>query len=1390
MSFTIKIFLLFLSSFLIKIFCSSSSSSSIYSTDFFTENVFRNFESKENQFESNFKSNFQYSPPNQTFNPLPVVIVENIIQNNSQSNIKFIAKLLGAGEVFFTNESITFIINNRKIEMKPINGNLNNISSKKTIGKANFMIGKDSSNWFKNLDTFKEIRYENVYPNVDLHFKLDRRSQLKSEFVFHSKTQQNTKDILSQIKWKYTYSEAKEANEDVDFIFNSEKQTLNFFEKNTSKKLFGESKPIAFQNGEKLKCKYSIISIESTKTSEKMIQKHLIFGFEINDRKFQTSSNNFIIDPGFSTFLGGGTTDSAYSLAMDSNNNMFVIGTTNSRDFPVVDPLNQYYSGGNDIFVVKFAPDGLSILFSTYIGTRSVEEGIKVVLDSKDNPVIVGKYLKMFDGDFPTSTNAYMSSCGTYEANQIVLFKLSNDGQEMLFSTLVCGTRNLIATDLVLVNDSIYISADSEGYFPMDDTNKESTNERCIGVEGQSAVFLKLDENATKLQDFICLDGGLFTHIYSIAFNPSHEAIALVGSTARELLPDMHGKKIYTTVACFLVIVNQTNFTDIWNKEYYEGDENDRCLVVVYDDDGFAWIGGSTFSTNLPNTTDGFQPNYTDLSDGFIAKYNWNFSQLLYSSYLGSDMHSDSVFSILFDNQKQVFVTGRGNPLSGNYLYNYASDPEDIYYMQSYFILFNPNVSEIIVSGIIGGGANAVVFNNETVPVLVGLARSPQFVAWNGLRDQSEQYDAFAIKLHNCPPGYFGSNWSSCFGCVEGKYSEGDTQYCTPCESGTYTNQQKTVQCTQCPSGTYAADPGSTFCTTCPAGQFNDGLGQSFCYICSSQIPDICPGADKCAFGRDPNSLCYNCIPGYFHFNYDCKKCPKNTWAIFLAFIIFLIVICALLFRFSGVGVNFPATNILGTFFQLFGAVFSMSLPFPDVIKNFFRYFFGIFCFNLDALASPECSWNFTFYDKYLIAFFLPFYFLAGYGLFYLIARLYYRHNTRKLEKMEKFKNKLVYSSSIVLKFMFIPLAFIALKPFSYTTQGDGQKTLNSDPTIILGSSKWNKFLVLFIIAVILYVVLIPLLFVFILYRVKKHQFSLKHAKLYGWMYLRFQKNRYWWELVDITFKFILIVGALFFFKANGWIVFVLILLMILFTVIMKPHQDHIIHTINYSAYDILVIGLYLLLLGFLSLGLKVFGVILFSICVFVSLVLLSFAISYIVKGYGKRKNLPRTTSQPNKTDLELDEINDSNSSDNDNTSHIDSNTKSQNQKDGFENDNIIIDDNDNDNDPKKNQNSNNQEIETEAKETDDETDQKDETDEKDENDDDNDDDDDDNNVEKWNSDFANNHNQNKNQIQNPIQIKIQNSESSSKLTPRNSLTHDDILQIPLPILDDDSNSN
>ena len=112
--------------------------------------------------------------------------------------------------------------------------------------------------------------------------------------------------------------------------------------------------------------------------------------------KLETDGSSLL----FATLLGGSGRDQPRSVAVDSVGSAYVLGFTESSDFPIVDPLPGQASlpGLSSAFLTRLTPDGSGMFFSTYLGGSGRDTGFSVALGPSEVPYVTGGTTSL---DFP-----------------------------------------------------------------------------------------------------------------------------------------------------------------------------------------------------------------------------------------------------------------------------------------------------------------------------------------------------------------------------------------------------------------------------------------------------------------------------------------------------------------------------------------------------------------------------------------------------------------------------------------------------------------------------------------------------------------------------------------------------------------------------------------------------------------------------------------------------------------------------------------------------------------------------------------------------------------------------------------------------------------------------
>jgi photosystem II stability/assembly factor-like uncharacterized protein len=137
----------------------------------------------------------------------------------------------------------------------------------------------------------------------------------------------------------------------------------------------------------------------------------------------------------YSTYLGGSGDDYGYGIAVDASGNAYVIGTTYSDNFPTANPIQAHLNGlASDLFVTKLNPAGTALVYSTYLGGTSYEDGRSIAVDANGNAYIAGRTRS---SDFPT-LNPAQPVYGGYLYDAFAA-KLNPAGSALIYSTYLGG---------------------------------------------------------------------------------------------------------------------------------------------------------------------------------------------------------------------------------------------------------------------------------------------------------------------------------------------------------------------------------------------------------------------------------------------------------------------------------------------------------------------------------------------------------------------------------------------------------------------------------------------------------------------------------------------------------------------------------------------------------------------------------------------------------------------------------------------------------------------------------------------------------------------------------------------------------------------------------------
>jgi hypothetical protein len=162
-------------------------------------------------------------------------------------------------------------------------------------------------------------------------------------------------------------------------------------------------------------------------------------------------ARSLVIDPvlSYATFLGGsGSENSAGigAIAVDAAGRAYVTGSTGSSDFPTVHPLQPAPGGGGDAFVAKLTADGSALVYATYLGGSSFDQGTGIAVDAAGAAYVTGT---TESSDFPTVHPVQPMPGGGGLADAFIA-KLNAAGSAFVYATYLGGSGADVSTGIGL----------------------------------------------------------------------------------------------------------------------------------------------------------------------------------------------------------------------------------------------------------------------------------------------------------------------------------------------------------------------------------------------------------------------------------------------------------------------------------------------------------------------------------------------------------------------------------------------------------------------------------------------------------------------------------------------------------------------------------------------------------------------------------------------------------------------------------------------------------------------------------------------------------------------------------------------------------------------------
>lgn len=373
----------------------------------------------------------------------------------------------------------------------------------------------------------------------------------------------------------------------------------------------------------------------------------------------------------YATYLGGNNSESPHSLVMNDAEELIVLGTTSSGDFPTTESAYSSvfqggtftnhvvdYSSGSDIVLSRFSRDGTALLASTYFGgtqndglNPSTGELTRNYGDQLRGDVITDAWGNIYVSSVTASADLFSPGAGVQPAYQggatdAVVFKMNPDLTQLIWGTYLGGNGTDAAHTLKLdeMNNLVAAGGTSSGNFPV--TSGSFQNLYRGGVDGWIA---KIANDGAAIIHATFTGTTAYDQIYFLDLNENEE-IYVYGQTAGNfpVTPGVYsnpgsGQFIQkfsndlSTLIFSTVFGSGRGVPDISPTAFLVNDCNNLYMSgwggLINTMNGF-WTASNSSTVGLPTTPDAFQST-TSGSDFYFIVLTDDAKERLYATFLG-----------------------------------------------------------------------------------------------------------------------------------------------------------------------------------------------------------------------------------------------------------------------------------------------------------------------------------------------------------------------------------------------------------------------------------------------------------------------------------------------------------------------------------------------------------------------------------------------------------------------------------------------------------------------------------------------------------------------------------------------------------------------------------
>ncbi len=341
--------------------------------------------------------------------------------------------------------------------------------------------------------------------------------------------------------------------------------------------------------------------------SDTPFQPSKSIGWDLFVTKLNSSGSGLV----YSTYLGGSANDYGLGIAVDSSGCAYLTGYTASVNFPIYNPMQMFYGGGNtDAFVAKLNAGGDTLLYSTFLGGQGDERGLSIALDGSNCAYVTGYTNSV---NFPVNSNPFQQTKSVgWDA---FVTKLNASGSGLVYSTYLGGWSDDSGSGIAVDSSGCaYVTGQTaSSNFPTQNPYQS------YRAGGRDAFVSKLNASGSGLVYSTFLGGSADDYGFGIALDGSGCAY-VTGQTAANDFPTHNSFQSANMGGSDAFVSKLTSGGNgLVYSTYLGGSADDGGNGIAVNSTGCAFVTGQTASGNFP-TNNSFQATQGGGFDAFVSE--------------------------------------------------------------------------------------------------------------------------------------------------------------------------------------------------------------------------------------------------------------------------------------------------------------------------------------------------------------------------------------------------------------------------------------------------------------------------------------------------------------------------------------------------------------------------------------------------------------------------------------------------------------------------------------------------------------------------------------------------------------------------------------------------